>query len=240
MSKVKPDIVFHLASLFLAQHQIGDIDELVQSNIVFGTHLIEAMIANDIYKLVITGTSWQNMDNEEYNPVCLYAATKQAFETMITYYLKVTPLKVINLKLFDTYGPSDLRPKLFSLLRKAVQEQSSLLMSPGDQQIDLVYIDDVISAYCLCAERLTSDLVMSMETYAVSSDMPISLKNLVGIYEKIGNIKLDIHWGGRPYRSREVMVPWNKGMRVPGWKPRVTLEEGIRKLLNESNSEKIR
>lgn len=34
----------------------------------------------------------------------------------------------------------------------------------------------------------------------------------------------------RPYRKREVMVPWNKGENVPGWSPKVSLEEGIKQI----------
>jgi hypothetical protein len=42
--------------------------------------------------------------------------------------------------------------------------------------------------------------------------------------------KLNIEWGGRPYRDREVMVPW-KGIPVPGWKAKVNVEEGIQLFL---------
>jgi len=36
--------------------------------------------------------------------------------------------------------------------------------------------------------------------------------------------------GGRPYREREVMVPWNKGRLLPGWSVKIRLEDGIRKI----------
>ena len=39
----KPDIVIHLASLFLASHTPADIDSLIDSNIRLGTRLLEAM-----------------------------------------------------------------------------------------------------------------------------------------------------------------------------------------------------
>ncbi|GAH74036.1 unnamed protein product, partial [marine sediment metagenome] len=141
---VKPEIVFHLASLFLAQHTSEDIERLVQSNLLFGVQLAEAMTLQGVTKLVNTGTSWQHFQNEPYNPVCLYAATKQAFKDMLKFYVEASELKVITLKLFDTYGPDDPRPKLFTLLRKVADEQTELAMSPGEQLIDLVYIDDVI------------------------------------------------------------------------------------------------
>ena len=83
IAAANPEIVFHLASLVLAQHQEKDIVPLIQSNVQFGAQLVEAMLQNGVYQLVNTGTFWQHYENQDYNPVCLYAATKQAFETLL-------------------------------------------------------------------------------------------------------------------------------------------------------------
>ena len=221
IKEAEPDIVFHLASLFLAQHASEDIERLVQSNILFGVQLVEAMTLQGVTKLINTGTSWQHYENEDYNPVCLYAATKQAFEDMLKLYVEASELKVITLKLFDTYGPDDPRPKLFTLLRKVAKEQTELAMSLGEQLIDLVYIDDVVDSYLLAARRLINNRILGMEEYAVSSGKPISLKELVAVYGQTIGKPLPIKWGGRLYRSREVMVQWNKGQKLVGWKAKI-------------------
>ncbi len=231
LSEAKPMIVFHLASFFLAEHQSKDVVPLIESNLLFGTQLVEAMVRNGIYNLVNTGTSWQHNNDEKYRPVNLYAATKEAFETILRFYVEATPLRVITLKLFDTYGPNDTRPKLFNLLRSVAQEQRPLAMSPGEQLIDIVYIDDVVDAFMKAAERLFKGKTEKQEDYAVSSGKAVKLKDIVGIYEKIIGKKLPIKWGGRPYRSREVMMPWKKGRLLPGWRIKVGLEEGIKKFI---------
>lgn len=234
MASAKPDIVFHLASLFLAQHQTKDVTSLIQSNVLFSTQLVEAMSVNGVNKLVNTGTSWQHFQNEAYNPVCLYAATKQAFEDILKFYVEASDLNVITLKLFDTYGPDDPRPKLFTVLRKAAQEQTELSMSPGEQLIDLVYIDDVIEAFLIAGDYILSDTDIKFESYAVSSGKPIKLKVLVNLYLKISNRNLNIKWGGRSYKEREVMFPWNKAINLGGWYPKVSLEKGIRLMISKS------
>jgi len=232
----EPEVVFHLASLFLAQHTSDDIECLVQSNILFGAQLVEAMTLQGVTKLINTGTSWQHFQNEPYNPVCLYAATKQAFEDILKFYVEASGLKVITLKLFDTYGSDDPRPKLFALLRKVADEQTELAMSPGEQLIDLVYVDDVIEGYLLAAKRLISNKVSIMEEYAISSGNPISLKRLVTVYGETIGKPLPIKWGGRPYLPREVMVPCNKGKILHRWIVKVGLEEGIKRMekINEA------
>jgi nucleoside-diphosphate-sugar epimerase len=227
----KPDAVFHLAALFLAQHAAGDLVSLISNNITFSTQLAEAMAQNGVTRLINTGTSWQHYENREYAPTCLYAATKQAFETLLQYYVDLKGFEVITLKLFDSYGPKDPRRKLFKLLEAAVGSNVPLLMSPGDQLIDLVHIDDVIAAFIIAAERLMSGNVIGQEQYAVSSANPISLKEVVGIYEGAMNVKLPIKWGGLPYRNREVMVPWSGGKALPGWIPSISLANGIKTLI---------
>ena len=229
-SEVKPSIVFHLASLFLAQHTSNDIVPMMQSNINFGTQLLEAMVKNEVHCLVNTGTSWQHYENKDYSPVCLYAASKQAFEAILQFYWETTPLKAITLKLFETYGKNDPRKKLLSLLEKTAKQQEVLAMSPGEQLIDIVYIDDVIEAYLMAAERLLSGKVNDYEEYKVSTESPLKLKEFVEIYQQEIGFNLPIEWGGRPYRPREVMIPWNKGALLPGWKAKVSLKEGISKV----------
>ncbi|MCF2584140.1 NAD-dependent epimerase/dehydratase family protein [Mitsuokella multacida] len=232
---VHPNIVFHLASLYLPKHAYNDIPALIDSNITFGTQLLDAMVENGIYYFINTGTSWQHYKNEKYNPVNLYAASKQAFLAMQKYYEETTPLKVINLQLFDTYGPGDSRRKLFTLLKEASESGETLLMSPGDQLIDIVYIDDVVDAFLCAAKLLLSNNKKSLSnTYAVSSGNPLKLRDLVQKFEDVSGRHISVKWGGRPYRIREVMRPWSIGNKIPGWHCKVTLEKGVKSYLKEN------
>lgn len=230
VERCRPDTVFHLASLFLAQHRPEDIVALVESNVLFGTQLLEAMAGRGAARLVNCGTSWQHYGNADYSPVCLYAATKQAFDDILRYYVETAPLAAVTLELYDTYGPADPRRKLFSLLRKCAESGEPLAMSPGEQRLDLVYVDDAVEAFLAAAARLSAGLVRGHETYAVSSGAPVKLRDLVAVYSRVTGKTLDIRWGERPYRPREVMDPWTGRLPVPGWKPAVGIVDGIRRM----------
>lgn len=223
----RTDVVFHLASLFLAQHRPEDVEALISSNLLFSTQLAEAMAANQVKHLINTSTSWQHYENAEYNPVNLYAATKQAFEDILAYYIDAHGLRVMTLALFDTYGPDDPRLKLFQLLNKAATSGEPLDMSAGEQMIDLVYIDDVVEAYLLAAKRLLEGKVSQHETYAVSSGQPLPLKELVQLYSEVTKQTIAVNWGARPYRAREVMTPWTNYQPIPNWRPRITFDIGL-------------
>jgi nucleoside-diphosphate-sugar epimerase len=237
LQKANPDIVFHLASSVIVNHSPAEIEPLIGSNILFGCQLVEAMIKQGCYHLINTGTSWQHFNQSDYSPVNLYASTKEAFEAILTYYTETSSLKVTTLKLFDTYGPNDSRSKIIPLLQKAFNEQKELAMSKGEQLIDLVYIDDVVNAYMIAAERHFKGQCGKKEEFAISSENPIPLKEIVRTYEELMGKTLPILWGKRPYRIREVMIPWNRGVKLPNWHPKFDLKAGMTKVLFKEQRE---
>lgn len=225
--------VFHLASNFIAEHEFKQVDSLIQSNITFGLHILEAMKESKVKHLINTGTSWQHYNNDDYNPVCLYAATKQAFESLLEYYAKAEEFKVITLKLFDTYGETDTRPKLINLLTKFADEKKTLEMSLGEQPLNLVHIEDVCNAYLVAYKRLINSKknTNSHETFMVDSDKSYTLKKLINVFEELAAKKVNVIWGGRSYRKREVMTLWSNGNRLEGWKPEISIYEGLKRII---------
>jgi nucleoside-diphosphate-sugar epimerase len=227
--ETNPICTFHLASNFIAEHNSSQIDGLIASNVLFGVHLLEAMKEASVRTLINTGTSWQHYNNEDYNPVSLYAATKQAFENLIEYYVQAEDFKVITLKLFDTYGETDTRPKLINLLNHFAKKNTELILSPGDQMINLVHVNDVCFAF-ETAMKLSEKWGNGIhQKYVVKHPKSYSLKEVISVFETTVQKKINIIWGGKPYRKREVMQLWEKGEVLPNWYAKISLEEGISK-----------
>ncbi|WP_373963557.1 NAD-dependent epimerase/dehydratase family protein [Kosakonia sacchari] len=230
VSAVKPDVVVHIASLFLAAHQYSDIEKLIESNITFPTKLLDAMDCAGVTHFINTGTSWQHYDSEPYNPVNLYAATKQSFEDIIKYYVEAKGFSCLTLKIYDSYGPGDTRGKLVSLFDRLAENQESLDMSPGEQHIDLVHISDICNAYNIAIQMIMKQQPGYQANYGLHSNKSFSLKELAAIYERSNNCNIHINWGGREYRPREVMKPASNLERLPGWEPSVELSFGLNRV----------
>lgn len=228
----KANVVFHLASVFISEHKSDDVNLLIDSNLKFGAHILEAMKESSTKFIINTGTSWQHYNNEDYNPVCLYAATKESFEKLMEYYIQGENIRAITLKLFDTYGETDTRPKLINLLNKFSREKTLLDMSPGDQVIDLVHVDDVVNAFIKAYEYLSKKNEVKYEKYAVSSGKELKLKELISIYEEVTGNKILINWGGRSYRKREVMNLWRNFKKLPNWNCTIDITEGLKRMSN--------
>ncbi len=230
-NEFKADVVFHLASLFIAEHESQDIDNLIDSNVKFGLHILEAMRKSDTKILINTGTSWQHYHTNEYNPVDLYASTKEAFESLIKYYVEAENLKCVTLKLFDTYGEMDNRPKLINLLNKFSDEGKVLDMSKGEQMLDLVHISDVTNAFVKAYDYILENNTKYSE-FGIGTGEPIQLKQLIDIFEEVTGKKIKINWGARPYRKREVMKVWSDYSILPNWKSEINIRDGLKRYSN--------
>ena len=232
MKTEKLDGIIHLASLFLSTHKPENIDNLIASNILLGVKMLEAASTAGIRWFLNTGTFWQHYNNEQYNPVNLYAATKEAFEVIAKYYTETSNLIFTTIKLNDTFGPGDIRPKIFNLWQKAIQSGEELLMSPGEQVMDISYIDDIIEGYLCLIRALSIDehKELNNKSFAIYSNNRMTLKELASLFEKSVGKKIPVKWGARPYRPREVMSPQSQIPEVQGHENKTGITSGIKSM----------
>jgi len=148
----------------------------------------------------------------------------------VQYYAERTQIKTITLELFNTFGPGDTRPKIFTLWHNAIKDGGTIDMSPGEQIMDISYIDNIIDGYCVALDRVTDSEghFITGKSYALMSKERMSLKELSQVFtEEIGK-ELKINFGALPYREHETMMPMSQLEVLPGWTPKVSLREGIR------------
>jgi nucleoside-diphosphate-sugar epimerase len=223
IAAISPDVCFHLATNFIGVHKPEDVNALVESNVAFGARLIEACTLVDDLRFVNVGTVWQHHDARSYGPTSLYSATKQAFQDIVQFYAEVQGLKCVNLELADTYGPHDPRKKLVQLLMETASTGGKLEMSPGEQLINLVHVDDVIDALLLAPSLANT----TAPSFAVPSNQPLNLKQLVELIGTVVGSPVDVVFGAREYRPREMMKSWQYASALPGWTPNISLSDGL-------------
>ncbi|MFM8528125.1 MAG: NAD-dependent epimerase/dehydratase family protein, partial [Ilumatobacteraceae bacterium] len=216
-----PDVVVHLATHFLSSHEPRDIPDLVRVNVEWGAVVAEAASRAGA-RLVTVGTAWQHFEGRNYDPVSLYAATKQAYDDIVTYYAAVQGLDVCRVTLFDTYGPGDTRPKLVPALLDAALSGEALSMSDGGQLIDLTYVTDVARGIVGVALDSTGE-----DEVVLRSWHPVTVRHLVDEVSAVTGRQVPVRWGVRPERPREMREDWVFGAGPTGWQPMVDLREGL-------------
>lgn len=231
-SKCRPTLVVHLAAKTVVQHQAEDLDDLFDAALrlpsflaEYSSHLAQCCFIN-------TGSFWTHYMTPAYRPVNMYAATKQAFEDVLEYYLDATLLTGTTLVLPDTYGPGDTRAKLIPYLFRQLHSKEPILLSPGQQKIDLLHKDDVTNAYVVAAERLLSRKKLDRK-YRLSSGTLISIRDVVREIEVLSGSVFNANWGALAYRDRELMYPCGNEALLPGWQAMITLEQGLKAMLKD-------
>jgi len=202
LQEYKPDLIIHLATLYINNHSKEELQALINSNILFGTHILEAMINAGVDKILNFGTRWQHINDELYNPANLYAATKQAFYDILRWYNK-DGIMSKTLELCDTFGPNDIRNKIVNLLVDAYKNKKTVDLSPGEQILDITYIDSLVEYIINNIEN--NSFFDNKVAQIVGTE--IKLKDLGDIIEDACGARGFFNWGKIPYRENEVMVP---------------------------------
>ena len=229
----RPEVVCHLAAYYTGAHGPEQTPELIESNVTFGAYLLEAMAACGYSALVCASTVMAHYQGEVYRPLNLYAATKRAFSDLLVYYTDAGLLRAVTLVLSDTYGPGDQRPKILNLVKKAAQTGEELPLSDGGQDYDVVYIDDVVSAFRQAGEQLLQTPAWKNETFQIAASRPLTLRQTVGKMLQVNGLSLCAAWGQRPQPERELRRAVRVYPLLPGWAPLVSLESGLHSFMGE-------
>jgi CDP-paratose synthetase len=217
----QPDVVVHLATLFLKDHTYPQIDGLIASNLTFLTHLLEASQIFEIKKFIAFGTYYQFP-----NPASLYAATKSAAEPILDYYAIQKSLPVQCLYLYDTYGPADTRDKILNRFIRAAQNEEELLLSPGHQKLKLIHVLDVVDAILSSLQQPASKS-MKVERATIEPLEAPSLRELAHSVEQAVGRPLKAKWGHHPYIAGVQMDPSIPYPPLEGWKAKRILSQGL-------------
>lgn len=228
----KFDGIIHLATLWISQHSSQDIHPLIDNNIGFGVEILEVAKQAKIPFFINTSSFGLYCNSMEYRPSSLYAATKKAFEDIIEYYTLTSQTIFSHILIYNTYGPNDNAKRLFSLLAQIAETNEELKMSDGTQIVDITHIHDIISAFdCLIQKLACNPQECKNKIYSLKNPNRKTLREVVQVFEKVCEKKLNIIWGAREPRELEILIPWDGGESLDTWIPQISLEDGIKKLI---------
>jgi len=161
-------------------------------------------------------------------PTTLYGELKVKCHNILKSCLNQADFNLCWLRLYDPYGPGD-NPAWFMpyVIQCALRGESPNL-TECTQYWDYIYIDDL----CRCVEMLSTCPIPKDNTFNLSSDRPVQLRDVVDqIYAYISPINGQPRYGQIPFRPDHVshLQGNNEKLKaVTGWRPLVSIEEGIK------------
>lgn len=222
--------VFHLAAQATYDEPISQVTHSIEANFSLGTQLLEVLKDSACRQFIYAGSFWQFNSTGQPLANGLYAALKNSFDSLLDYYSHRFSIFCTSLYLYDVYGPRDWRPKLLNKLQEHSKTGQVLELSPGQQKLSMIYIDDVVAAFFKAGTHMKKENSLRQK-YFVGHPQLLSLQQLVQAYQEYSGYSLKVSWGAKNYRPTEVMTPY-LGPSVPNWSPHYDFKEGLNLILN--------
>lgn len=177
----------------------------------------------------------QNFAGETSRTVDSYGAAKEKLSQFLEKQSFSSGFRTRDLFFFTLYGIGDRPSHLVPLLIEAARSGGRINLSPGDQLMNLLYVDDATQNILNCIS-LTSELSY-IKNYVWAENYS-TVKQVVSMIESTIGEKIDCEWGAREYVGHEMMNPWPIPMeQLPNFVAPTKLAEGISKIWESIQNE---
>lgn len=235
----KIDWVFHLAALADIVPSIVHPLEYHRNNVDGTICVLEAARRAKVRKFIYAASSscygiadiFPTPETAPIKPEYPYALTKYLGEQIVAHWNKVYKLPVISLRLFNVYGPrsrtSGTYGAMFGVfLAQKFAGKPYTIVGDGNQTRDFTFVSDTAAAF-LAAAR--SDI--SGGIFNVGSGATYSVNRIVKILGGEKTLRIP----KRPGEPDCVFADISKIKKILGWRPKVSLEQGVKILLDNIN-----
>lgn len=229
------DTVFHVAALPRIPLSIAKPVETHMTNVVGTLNVLIAARDHKVRRVVYSGSSsvygeqatLPMVETMTPNPLNPYALQKYVGEQYARMFHRLFAMQTITLRYFGVYGPRMQHEGAYVLaiaaFLKARREGRSLeIYGDGEQTRDFTHVSDVVSANILAMDCEIAD----GRAINIGRGENVSINRIAAL---IGGPK--VHREGRPGEMRDTFADRTEAERVLGWKPQVSIEEGIAELL---------
>ena len=236
-SREKPEKVIHLAARAGVRPSLEQPGLYADVNIRGLINMLELSREFRIHNFIFGSSSSVYGGNSKVpfsetdpvnNPISPYAATKRAGELMCHTYHHLYGLNISCLRFFTVYGPRgrpDMAPYMFT---KAISEGKEITMyGDGTTKRDYTFISDIVSGILGAADRNCP-----FEIFNLGNSKTVLLKDLVAAIEDAVGKKAKIR--KMPIQPGDVEITFadiSKSKKILGYNPKVSIEEGIEKLV---------
>ena len=235
------DVVFHQAAIRITQ--CAEDPRLALDVLSTGTfNVLEAAVSARVKKVVAASSASVYGLAEEfptseahhgYDNRTFYGAAKLFNEGMLRSFHDMYGLNYVALRYFNVYGPRmDIHgvytEVLIRWMGRLAKGEPCLILGDGTQTMDFVFIEDIARANLLAAKANVTD-----EVFNVASGTETSLNELAAALGRVmGCSRLPEYGPARKVNpvSRR-LADTAKAERLLGFKARVSLEEGLRRLV---------
>ena len=237
------EVVYHLAAQTRPQSSILEPEKTTTVNVLGTLKTLMRCQENRVKRIVFVSTTGIYGDQEQLptpetalpNPMSPYALSKlvgeqycQLFETMHRLEFNICrPFNVYGARQSPSIGYAAAIPKFIDSLSKG---EKPFITGDGTQARDFIYVEDVVDQLILMA---TSEI--HSEIFNAGSGESTSINDIYRIISEIMGKKVKPDYIEPVFEPKQTLGAIDKAEFLLGWKPKVSLEEGLRLTIKETN-----
>ncbi len=233
------EVIIHLAAQTSVPFSMEDAKEDCEVNVVGTLNVLEA--AKKANARVIFASSSAVYGNPEKrptaetnptHPISFYGLSKSIGENYCRFYQENYGSEVVIFRIFNVYGPNGhgVLPDFLIKLKKTPNKLE--ILGTGRQSRDFIYVSDMVNILILAA---TSPAAPG-QIFNVGTGITISVtelaKKLIELLE-LENVEISFTGGLAWEGDMDItQADIRKAVEILQWKPQVTLDEGLKKIIN--------
>ncbi len=159
-----------------------------------------------------------------------YDVSKSCADLITQSYAHTYGLPVVVTRCGNFYGGGDLNWNRIvpGTIRSVVRGERPLIRSDGEFVRDYFYVEEGARVYMMLAERLAQDAKLRGEAFNFSNEMQVTVLELVD--KILRAMKSDLKPDVRNEPIKEIRIQYlsaKKAREALGWKPELSLDEGL-------------
>lgn len=162
------------------------------------------------------------------NPISNYGKAKLALSIAAPGMCESLEIECAWLRIFSVYGENDHPNALIPMLISKMLKHEPIDLTECSQTWDYLYVEDAIEAM----HELLLDFKSGI--YNLASGEEVILKEVVELVKNVTESKSEINYGAKPLNENSVRflsADISKINKQTNWKPRFSLEDGIKKTI---------
>lgn len=221
------DLIINCAGCYGRKNE--SIPDIIDANLMFPASLLDFALKHQVKNFINCSSSINKRIN-------FYSISKNQFSEYGQFCGEFLQLKFVDCVIEHFYGPREDPDNNFiaGLLDKFKKQQPEILLTPGEQLRDFIYIDDLVNAFVTVIQNLDA-LPEHYTALPVGSARTVRIREVAEIIKRELDADSQLRLGAIPYRPNELMyscadTTW---LRRHGWTAQYSFEDGIRKIMKE-------
>lgn len=236
------DVVVHMAALTRPQWSIKFPIETNEVNVDGTVKVLKHCVDNEVKRFILLSTSaiygdqdvYPTPENVELNPMNTYSLSKLAGEEYCKLFKKLYGLEWNAIRPFNAYGSrmpvSGIYTSAIATYINALKNDLPFKMfGDGNQRRDFIYIDDIVDQIMLMATSKVHG-----EVFNCGSGVNHSINDVLQIIRNIMGKQGSPERIAAQYEPSQTLADVSKAERLLGWKPKVSLEEGLKLTIEQT------